>query len=53
MQIEYKGVKIDLTEEDGEYCFSYEIGNHLYLGQFKTYEKALEVAKRDIEGLKC
>ena len=51
-QVEYKGITIDIIEEDGDYCFSYQVANHLYLGQFKTYEKALEVAMKDIEGLK-
>ena len=50
--INFKGIDITVTEEFGEWCYSYRVDNHLYTGYFKTYEKALEVAMNDIEGLK-
>ena len=39
-----------IVQEDNEWCFSYrDKQDHLHLGQFPTYEKALKVAQDDID----
>ena len=50
MIVNYKKIDIEIVQEDDEWCFSYrDKQDHLHLGQFPTYEKALQVAQDDID----
>lgn len=51
MKFEYRGIEVEVVKEDDQYCFSFTVHNHLFLGQFNTEEEAIKAAMKDIDGL--